>query len=320
MTEGTKTGLTGFQEHRKSFPQRFVDSVFSANQKESAGDIFAEAFSDNGYTANIIDAQHWATKILNDSDLEPMEPHAELDLIQEIFFQCFVPYDTGELSLEYAKAKGVDMATDFFRGTNQELMFDRAPENSIWFAAHIYHLCERAKKDIDECVSERADLDALAGNVDDFYACATEEERQRERRYPYNNLLDIGVRVGFLYRDAWWKENHETAAMNYYSQVEARKKGSPRGGASTSEKYVALKNDCLGYFAQAYKEKGVSFLGAPLAIVAQTIREIALRERPNDFLGPRGKPLSERWFYETLEDFQADGKFGAEIIKATEKA
>jgi hypothetical protein len=320
MNEKPKTGLTGFQLHERSFAQRFVDSVFANRKGLPASDVFADAFSDNGYTANIIDAQHWSVKVLNDSGLEPMEPLADLDLIGEIFFQCFIPYDMGELNLEDAKAKGVEMATDFFSGTDKEMMFDKSPENSVWFAAHIYRLCEEVEKHINDQVSERAELDEIIGEVDDYYAGSTEDQRREERRNPYTSLVNTGVKIGFLYRDAWWKENHEEAAINYYAQVEARKKGSPLGGDSTADKYLNLKKDCLGYFAKAYEEKGVAFLGAPLGIVARTIREIALRERLNDFVGPRGKPLSERWFFEALEDFQANGEFGPEILKLTEKA
>lgn len=320
MTEKAKTGLNEFEQHNKSFAQRFVDSVFSNRKGLPASEVFENAFSDNGYTADLIEAQHWSVEILNGSKLKPMEKYADFDLIGEIFFQCFVPYDVGKLSLDDAKAKGVAMAKDFFSGTDQELMFDGTPDSSVWFAAHIYRLCEAVEQTIIDQVEERSELDKLIGDVDDFYAGKTEDERRSERRNPFVGLVNTGVKIGFLYRDAWWKENHEAAALNFYAQAEARKKGSPKGGDSTAEKYNALKNDCLNYFETAFQEKGVAFLGAPITVVAQSIREIALRERPIDFVGPKGKPLSERWFLETLEDFQANGEFGPKILELTQKA
>jgi hypothetical protein len=320
MTEEPKTGLITFLPHERSFAQRFVDSVFANKEGLPAGRVFEDAFSDNGYSANFIDAQHWAVGVLNESGLEPMEPLAGLELVGELFFECFIPYDTGQLSLGDAKAKGVKMAEEFFEGTDQEVMFDQGPENSVWFASHIYRLSEAVRVMISDEVETRAEVDVLAGNVDDYYLGTTEDERKIERRNPYVMLVNTGVKIGSLHRDAWWKENHEAAALNFYAQAAARKIGSPRGGDATAEKFAVLKAKCLELFETAFEEKGVSFLGAPIGIVAHTIREIALRDMPSDFLGPQGKPLSERWFLETLEEFQANGEFGPKIMELTKRA
>ncbi len=321
MTKTGKIGLTEFVPHEKSFAARFVDAVFDDREdKKPIGDIFADAFSVSGYMPDVIEAQHWAADILNSSDLEPSEEHGSLDLIGEIFHRCFVPYDQGEMNLEDAKAAGVKMAEEVFEGSDQELMFDGAPSKPVWFASHIYRLFEEAEKEIDDAVDERKELDELAGDVDDYYVGTSEADRIVERRHPFVALLNTGVKIGFLYRDAWWKANHEEAALGYYAQAEARKKGSPKGGDATAQKFARLKRDCLGYFEQAFREKGAVFVGAPLNIVAHTICEIALRERPNDFVGPSGSPLSEQWFFETLEDLRAEGEFGPAILAATQKA
>lgn len=320
MTDKPKAGLIEFEPHGTSFARRYVEAVFASETGPRTGDIFEKAFSDNGYAANIVDAQHWAVEILKESGLEPVGWLADLDLISEIFFKCFIPYRNGELDLETAKNTGVQMADEFFNGTDHEVMFNQSPESSVWHAAHIYRLCEEVERHIKEETDERAELDELIGNVDDYYLSSAEDERNRERRFPFNRVVNAGVKIGFLYRDAWWKENHEEAALNFYAQVEARKKGSPRGGDATAEKFSALKKLCLSFFEDAYEEKGVAFLGAPIGVVSQTIREIALREKPSDFIGPQGKPLSQRWFLETLEDFQANGEFGPEILRLTKKA
>ncbi|SHK54874.1 hypothetical protein SAMN05444000_1387 [Shimia gijangensis] len=320
MIEKPKTGLVDFLPHERSFAQRFVDSVFANKEGLPASRVFEEAFSDDGYSASFIDAQHWAVGVLNESSLEPMKRFADLDLVGEIFCQCFIPYDTGKLSLGDAKAKGVEMAEKFFEGTDQEVMFDQGPESSVWFAAHIYRLSEEVGMAISDEVEARAEVDDLAGNVDDYYLGTAEEERKIERRNPYVMLVNAGVKIGSLYRDAWWKENHEAAALNFYAQAAARKIGSPRGGDATAEKFAVLRTKCLELFETAFEEKGVSFLGAPIGIVAHSIREIALRDMPSDFLGPQGKPLSERWFLETLEEFQANGEFGPKIMDLTKKA
>ena len=320
MTKTGKIGLTEFTPHEKSFAARFVDAIFHDDEEKRIGDVFADAFSDSGYMPDVIKAQHWAVDILNSSDLEPSKKYDHFDLINEIFCRCFVPYDQGEMNLEDAKAAGVKMAEEVFEGSDQELMFDGAPSKPVWFASHIYRLFEEAEKEIDDAVDERKELDELAGDVDDYYVGTSEADRIVERRHPFVALLNTGVKIGFLYRDAWWKANHEEAALGYYAQAEARKKGSPKGGDATAQKFARLKRDCLGYFEQAFREKGAVFVGAPLNIVAHTICEIALRERPNDFVGPSGSPLSERWFYETLEDLRAEGEFGPALLAATQKA
>lgn len=313
-------GLTKFEPHEESFAERFVNAVLGPKDDKRMDEIFSEVFSDNGYTPSVDDAQHWAVEVLNNSGIEPMEPLADLYLIEEIFCQCFIPYDHGNISLDEAKSLGVKMAEEFFAGTEKELMFDRAPATAEWFALYIYRMCEGVDREIKDAASERKELDQLVENVDDHYFETTQEGRDVERRQPFVSLVNTGVKIGFLYREAWWKEKHEQAALNYYSQIEARKKGSPLGGVSTAKKYQKLKDDLLGYFPQAFKEKGAAFIGAPIKVVGATIREMALRDRPNDFVGPGGEPLSERWFIETFEDFQASGKLGPAIIKATQRA
>lgn len=125
-----------------------------------------------------------------------------------------------------------------------------------------------------------------------------------------------GFKVGFLYRDAWWKQNHEQAAISYYEQGKRLKEQSSKGADSTAKRYSDLRQSCLDYFPQAYAEKGITFIGAPMRVVAETIREIALRERPDDFVSPQGDALKLRWFIETLEKFQAEGAFGEAIKDA----
>ena len=97
--------------------------------------------------------------------------------------------------------------------------------------------------------------------------------------------------------------------MSYYTDSQKRKVGSQKGAKATADKAAALRNACLDLARLAYEEKGMEFVVANVAIQATTIMEIARRERPSHFVGPQRKPLSHKWFVETLEGFRADGQF-----------
>jgi len=186
-----------------------------------------------------------------------------------------------------------------------EMMYGDGPTNEAWFAAHAYFCCMNLER-------ETFDRD-WRGSI----------HSNPKRKFSYDEYLEscafcanMGVTMGFLRRDAWWKFNHEQAAMSYYEQAERLKKQSTKGANSTARRWSELREACLGFFPKAYFEKGAAFLGAPPNVVAETIREIALRERPNDFVGPKNEPLKLRWFIETIENFQADGRLGAAIENA----
>jgi hypothetical protein len=308
--------LTPYKKETKTFSERYVDVVFDRDREMPATEMFAKAETIGDYTPDFVEAQHWAAETLQKTDLVPVDSSAELDLIEEIFCLHFVPYDQGEISLKKAKKAAVARAEEFFSGTVVQRMFDEPPDALEWHALHIYRLGDQVAAIMDKYFDKRKKLESHIKDMDDFYLSTNENEREEERPTPIVSALNLGVKIGFLYRDAWWKMNHEKAAIKYYEQAEGRKKGSPKGGASTANRYAKLKKDCLAYFSQAYQERGTAILGAPISVVAHTIRKIAMHERPDDFVGPKGEPLSQRWFTEVLEDFQADGEFG-KIIEAT---
>lgn len=147
--------------------------------------------------------------------------------------------------------------------------------------------------------------------------------------FPYYSLASYAVRifynhfiayddvsVAYLWREMQMVRSQEPLAIKYDEHIKKRKKGASKGARATSQKYKVLRNDCLLYVAQAYKEEGAAFLGAKLKTKAKTIRELAFRERPDDFINPQGRPLAFRWFLEVLEDFEAGGELGIAIEAA----
>jgi len=277
------SSLAEFSSQNQPFAERYVEAIFADDDKPATAK-FADAFSISNYIPTFIDAQHWAADILEKSEFEQEDKYHDFTLMEDILFRFKFPCDAGDLSLEEAKSKATAHAEEFFKNSVNRLMFDEPPHRREWHAAHIYRFGEEIISSVDEYLKERKEIEILAGNVDDFYVSTIENERKAERRSPIITILDWGVKVGFLYRDAWWKFNHEEAAVKYYEHVENRKKGASKGARATSQKYKELKNDCLSYVSRAYKEKGAAFLGAKLKIKAQTIMELALEERPNDFI------------------------------------
>lgn len=122
--------------------------------------------------------------------------------------------------------------------------------------------------------------------------------------------------VGYLWREFEVLMKQETELAAFEEEANRKKDGSKKGGKTTTDKYVALRADCLGYVATAYKLKGSSFLSYSIEAQAEVICEIALGERPDEFIGPNGNPLSLRWFTNALEDFRADGQLGKAIEEA----
>lgn len=309
-------GLTEVTRPDKSFPERFVDAVFNNQPNRKAREIFTQAFSDGGYSPTFTDAQHWSVDVLADSELERVEEFSDLDLITEIFCRFVIPSREGKLSLLAAKKMAVKKVKDFYAGSDTELMFDEPPRNQEWYAAHIYRMGEEFEQSLEDYLADRVELEKLAGNVDDFFVSENESERMVERREALISSLNTGVKIGFLFRDAWWKRNHEGAATKYYQHVKQQKSGSRKGGVTTANKAAARRDYCLKYVAIAYRKKGFAFFGADIKIKAATIREIALSDRPTYFSSPQGGPLSHQWFLSVLEGFQADGQLGKAIESA----
>lgn len=320
MADQSRKSLVEFKGHDRTFAERFVDAIFHAEEAASAGEVFSKAFSDADYAPNFIDAQHWATEVMSRTDYSPNERLAHVDLITEIFFRFLVPAREGERDFEDSKKDAIELAEEKFKDSVDGLMYGDPPETPEWFASHIYETCAEIERELDDFVEERKEIDALCDNVDDLYLSKDEEQRDVERMRPVVLAVNRAFKVGFLYRDAWWKFNHEQAAISYYSQADRLRTQSQKGADSTARRYAQLKDDCLSLFSVAYAENGIKFVGAPLNVVAETIRKIALRDRPEDFVNPKGEPLSLRWFTEALEGFQAEGKFGPAFAEAMNKA
>ena len=132
----------------------------------------------------------------------------------------------------------------------------------------------------------------------------------------HKQISEFYLKIGFLYRDHWWISNHQQAAIKYYELAEKRIAGSKRGANKTAEKSRALRNGCLELVAIAYAERKTAFICADVKVMADTIMEIALRERPMDYVSSPGKNLRFEWFLETLEGFRADGQLGKAIKAA----
>lgn len=267
--------LTDFKEQETSLAERFVEAVLNGPSGQRLGEEFGNAFSVGGYLPTIIDAQHWSVEILEASDVQQMEELGDLDLITEIFCQCYIPYDTGEVSYEEAKANGIKLAKDFFAGTDKEIMFDGQPSSAEWFALHIYQLSELIDHKIQEEVGFRKEVDELAGDVDDYYVSEMEPDRYKERRLPFVQVVDAAIKIGFLYRDAWWLEQHgDAAALGYTARRIGAKAGIAGGKASRKRRLANLKI----LIEEIEKLSGVVDLISEERIVAQAIESSQGRE------------------------------------------
>lgn len=122
--------------------------------------------------------------------------------------------------------------------------------------------------------------------------------------------------VGYLWRELELIMKQETDLAAFEKEANLKKDGSKKGGKATTDKFAALRADCLGYVAAAYQLRGSSFLSDSIEAQAEAIREIALSERADEFIGPKGNHLSLKWFTIALEDFRADGQLGKAIEKA----
>lgn len=127
---------------------------------------------------------------------------------------------------------------------------------------------------------------------------------------------EIGYQIGFLYRDAWWRHNHEDAAAAYYKRMSELKDGGTKGAKATKDRFADLKERVLDLVRIAVKEKGADFAFANQSIQATTVRQIAERGYPGEFTSPQGGQLREQWFKEALEHFHSEGRLQDTLMSA----
>jgi|GEM_PF-3282185 len=256
-----------------------------------------------------MEACTWAQDTLNESEYgySPQQNFGEL--LSYLGQKFYTKYATGEFSFEDARSEAVIYTEAYFDNSVTQLMYDEGPSTVEWYAAHIFRACEMYVYCRDTTADKYKELEAAAG-IDIKEGC---EETNNKRVGNVAWAVELGMKAGFLYRDAWWKFNHEQAAIAYYEQVDARQRGSSKGGDANASRYERLRQDCLAYIPQAYLEHGSVVVAGRADKIAKIIRDIALRERPDDFVGPQGKPLAPKWFIETIEDFQSNGELGQAI-------
>lgn len=295
--------LTPFEAYTKSFPERVVDTLFRWEYNGTDDIDESDLFDVQGYVPHMPEIQEWAKNILLEKNIELPRKFVDQEFLAEIFIKYIIPFRNGKIDIVQAKIAALKVAKDHFSGSTRAFMFGEAPTSEEWYAAHVYSKCNNLT---DEMVNRNR------GYGDDI---VTRKGRVTYEEYVESCALcaDIGIAIGFLRRDAWWKFNHEQAAIAHYEQIDARQRGSARGGSANANRWDRLKKDCLKYLPQAYAEHGVKVLSGRADIVGKIIAEIAFRERPDDFVGPQGKPLAERWFVVVIEDFQANGAFGKAI-------
>ncbi len=324
---------------KRSAHETVVDAIFSEivlNRSDGETDeidheTILDGYEDYGYTDTISDAKKWVSEkgesffertFPSGSDAE-REKNLEKQLIE--LDQKITSYHEGKTSEKEVKAA----ISNMFQHIGRSPFWNMYPMDEDWHTARMESAIFQINKLSDQFRS------VLRRPSDVFYGIAVlllrgqNLESLDEPRANSNDAINEAVRLhdemaelyfklGFLYRDTWWIENHEDAAAGYYEQTKKRKDGSKKGAKTTANKAAALRADCLGFVAAAYEEKGMDFIVAKTSIQATTIMGIAQRERPSDFVGPHGKPLSHKWFVETLEGFGADGRLG-ETIKAVIK-
>ncbi len=322
MTDFEKDVLEFRRQFEDEFHERFKRGLakFNDDQQESRSAVEADL---SGYIPDFSDATSWALDNMPEglwfaensqrihlalesmADLEffPEIPQEYLDWAKSADWsdpEMWMPEVLGRLEL-YKFGNFFQILMTYFQAYFSEIpdtiehviAYQSPKDGRVWYACRMVQAIAEAY----QC-QERVKDEILSNEVDAEY----------DLKEKLSKATQAAFTIGWLHRDRWWMERHGEAAAKYYDRATLLAEAQEKGAGSTREKYSRLKSDCLGFYRQAFEERGFAFVGAPISVVAETIREIALRERGTEYVGPGGQPLSLKWFQETLEDFQADGR------------
>lgn len=134
------------------------------------------------------------------------------------------------------------------------------------------------------------------------------------RRTP--QIVDAALRVGFLYRDAWWIENHgEITIKGYLSQLRATKAGEGGGKQSNNMRMQRIRY-FLAEHARLISDNPILRDDPPEDVAYRAIK-LAAKKHPELFRrGASKRSAREYWEY-ILSDQDLRGEYENLIISST---
>lgn len=126
--------------------------------------------------------------------------------------------------------------------------------------------------------------------------------------------------IGMLWKELCIKDQIEDSLEDYFLRLKREKESRKKGALKSKEKAEELRSHCVSIAVNLALDRGAKFMMAPPSLQAKTIREIAIRDRCDDFMRG-GKKYSENWFLKNIvEDMKLDIIEAIEQIQTSKKA
>jgi len=337
-----KKGLVDFEEPKKARSLAFAEAFFE-NISESTellqtvfSDTILTGYEDSNFTLNLKEIDE-ITKDARDEFRQHfgslIESHLAKEGIVAPFGELLERLTRGEID----EGEAIQKLSNIFGFLNDSPFWNGTTMQEHWHSARIesafYRMGQLQVKFIDKIYDQSQEIIRLKGEamvaqflsgasevpiLSDFEQCAEKHMAiAKDILTTKDELMEYAVKVGFLFRDNWWLENHGEAAAEYYERVAgllAQQSGRKAGAKKTKSKAAKLREACRILVEKAVSEKGLAFAYAPTEIKAHTIRDIAKRDSRSEFEFKSGEVLSLNWFKERIEELSASG----EIVKISE--
>ncbi|ALI56831.1 hypothetical protein [Celeribacter marinus] len=116
------------------------------------------------------------------------------------------------------------------------------------------------------------------------------------------SIMEAAFSIGFLYRDAWWKREHEAAAQRYYEIAEQNRVNGQKGGQADKKAQAIAKLSQLAF------ESSADFLACSDSQRIRKARQLAsdydAMQEPSERLFHRaGRLYAKQWFDAWLSEF-----------------
>ncbi|QCP87439.1 hypothetical protein EYE35_17225 [Cereibacter sphaeroides] len=301
-----KRSLTNYSKPSGTFSQR-AKLILNMPSRPSAEVTNLDPTNLHGYVPDYKEAVRWAADNYSAQDELSVEQCTAVALwVFENRPESIDTQDRDEISAYLAACKhnaDVDLPFETLARVGwNELISDPGgiysaagdgePGEPHWYAAHI---ALRDSAIEDAISSDETFYRSSARALSDF------EDLARDARRSTELIAQKAFEIGFLYRDAWWKLEHEKAALKYYEQVEKNRESGRKGGQANKrgERYHVLDMlalDRLDEFAFA-GDREAKKLARRLA--ADHDKRTA---EPIFTIG--SQLLSDRWFDDWLDHFR----------------
>ncbi len=193
------------------------------------------------------------------------------------------------------------------KGTSWDLVSTASsttPDSTIWHAAHFLLRWKELLKHFE----------------DDFGNGQNSEPWNMSQRealeVKHFELIKKGFEIGFLFRDAFWKENHEEAAIKAYNSQAKNAASAPKGGevqaARKAERYRIL-NEWATSQDQRFSRMSDTHRTRAAMTYATTFDKRS--DSDTKLFQRRGKFLSRRWFEGWLADYCEISASSQQLIK-----